>query len=60
MYQLLLSLIAIAAPLDCVHAAEMLEIAANNPIQSQRLEITRVEVAHTDPMCFDIKDAKDD
>jgi hypothetical protein len=60
MYQLLLSLIAIAAPLDCEHALEMIDIAENNPIQSQRLEIIRVVVAHTDPMCFDVKDAQVD
>ena len=52
MYQILLSLIAIGAPLDCEHAAELLDIAANNPDKSERLEIARVVVAHTNPMCF--------
>ena len=60
MYQILLSLIAIGAPLDCEHAAELLEIASNNPSRSERLEITRGVVAHTNPMCFKSKDAKAD
>ena len=58
MYQILLSLIAIGAPLDCEHAAELLDIAANNPDKSEQLEITKVVVAHTNPMCFG--DAKAD
>ena len=58
MYHILLSLIAIGAPLDCEHAAELLENVTNNPDRSERLELTRVIVAHTDPMCF--KDAKAD
>ena len=59
MYNILLSLIAIGAPLDCEHAAELLENVTNNPNRSERLELTRVIVAHTDPVCFP-KDAKDD
>ena len=59
MYQILLSLIAIGAPLDCEHAAELLENVTNNPNKSERLEITRVIIAHTDPMCFP-EDAKAD
>ena len=58
MYQLLLSLIAIGAPLDCENAAELIDTAHNNPDKSEQLEITRVVIAHTDPMCF--KDAKAD
>jgi len=58
MYQILLSLIVIGAPLDCEHASELLDSASNNPNRSERLEITRVVVAHTDPVCF--KDAKAD
>ena len=58
MYQILLSLIVIGAPLDCDHAAELLDSAKNNPNRSERLEISRVVVAHTDPVCF--KDAKAD
>ena len=52
MYHILLSLIAIGAPLDCDHAAELLEQTANNPNRSEKLELTRVIVAHTDPVCF--------
>jgi len=59
MYQILLSLIVIGAPLDCDHADELLDIASNNPDKSEQLEITRVVVAHTNPMCFP-KDAKAD
>ena len=60
MYHILLSLIVIGAPLDCEHAAELLENVSNNPDRSERLELTRVIVAHTDPMCFKSKDAKAD
>ena len=58
MYHILLSLIVIGAPLDCETAAELLDSVSNNPNKSEILEITRVVVAHTDPMCF--KDAKAD
>jgi len=58
MYQILLSLIVIGAPLDCETAAELIDTAGNNPNKSEQLEITRVVVAHTNPMCF--KDAKAD
>ena len=59
MYHILLSLIAIGAPLDCDHAAELLESVTNNPNRSERLELTRVIIAHTDQMCFP-EDAKAD
>ena len=59
MHHIFLSLIAIGAPLDCDHAAELLENVANHPNRSEKLELTRVIVAHTDPMCFP-KDAKAD
>ena len=59
MYHILLSLIVIGAPLDCDHAAELIDTARNNPNTSEQLEITRVVIAHTDPMCFP-KDAKAD
>ena len=52
MYHILLSLIAIGAPLDCEHAAELIDTARNNPNKSERLELTRVIIAHTDPACF--------
>ena len=58
MYHILLSLIAIGAPLDCDHASELIDSARNNPDKSEQLEIVRVVIAHTDPMCF--KDAKAD
>jgi len=58
MYQILLSLIVIGAPLDCETSAELLDSASNNPDKSERLEIARVVIAHTDPVCFE--DAKDD
>ena len=52
MYHILLSLIAIGAPLDCEHAAELLDSASNNPDKSERLEIARVVIAHTYPVGF--------
>ena len=42
MYQILLSLIVIGAPLDCETAAELIDTAGNNPNKSEQLEITRV------------------
>ena len=60
MYHILLSLIAIGAPLDCETAAELIDTARNNPNKSEQLEIARVVVAHTDPVCFKSKDAKAD
>ena len=60
MYQILLSLIVIGAPLDCEHAAELIDTVRNNPDVSEQLEITRVVVAHTNPMCFKSKDANAD
>ena len=58
MYHILLSLIAIGAPLDCEYSAELLDSVSNNPNRSERLELTRVVVAHTNPVCF--KDAQVD
>jgi len=52
MYHILLSLIAIGAPLDCETAAELLDSVSNNSDRSERLEIARVVIAHTDPVCF--------
>ena len=56
MYMMLLSLIAIGAPLDCEHAAELIDSARNNPNKSEQLEIVRVVIAHTAPACFPPKD----
>ena len=58
MYHILLSLIAIGAPLDCEHSAELLDSVGKNPNRSERLELTRVVVAHTNSVCF--KDAQVD
>ena len=58
MSNILLSLIALGAPLNCDHASELIDSARNNPDKSEQLEIVRVVIAHTDPMCF--KDAKAD
>ena len=60
MYHILLSLIAIGAPLDCDHASELIDSARNNPDKSEQLEIARVVVEQTDPMCFKSKEAKAD
>ena len=56
MYLMLLSLIAIGAPLDCDHAAGLIDTTRNNPNKSEQLEIVRVVIAHTDPACFPPKD----
>ena len=48
MYHILLSLIAIGAPLDCDHASELIDSARNNPDKSEQLEIVRVVIAHTE------------
>ena len=53
---MLLSLIAIGAPLDCDHAAELIDTTRNNPNKSEQLEIVRGVKAHTDPACFPPKD----
>ena len=53
MYHILLSLIAIGAPLDCETAAELLDSVSKNPDKSEQLEITKVVIAHTDPVCFE-------
>ena len=52
MYQILLSLIVIGAPLDCETASELIDSASNNPDKSEQLEITRVVVAHTRSSMF--------
>ena len=57
MYNLLLSLIALGAPINCEDANELLSLV--RPFDPKRLEMVRVIVAHTDPVCF-VEDAKDD
>ena len=59
MYNILMKLVLLGAPLNCEHASELIDSARNNPDKSEQLEITRVVIAHTDPMCFP-KDAKAD
>ncbi len=59
MYHILLSLIAIGAPLSCEHTAELLDAVADHPNTTERLEVIEVIVAHTDPDCFS-EDAKAD
>ena len=58
MYHILLSLIAIGAPLDCETSAELLDSVSKNPDKSEQLEIAKVVISHTDPVCFG--DAKAD
>tara|TARA_B100000945_G_scaffold252912_1_gene209848 strand:- start:892 stop:1044 length:153 start_codon:yes stop_codon:yes gene_type:complete len=45
------------APLDCETAAELIDSSRNNPDITEQLEIARVVVTHTDPVCFKSKDA---
>ena len=56
MYNILLSLIALGAPLNCDDANELLSIV--RPFDPNRLEMVKVIIAHTDPVCFE--DAKAD
>jgi len=57
MYNLLLSLIALGAPINCEDANELLSLV--RPFDPKRLEMVRVIVAHTDPVCF-VEDAQVD
>ena len=56
MYNILASLIALGAPLNCADANELLSLI--RPFDPQRLEMVKVIVVHTDPVCFE--DAKAD
>jgi len=56
MYNILAKLILLGAPLNCADANELLSLV--RPFDPNRLEMTRVIIAHTDPVCFE--DAKDD
>ena len=56
MSNILLSLIALGAPLNCDDANELLSLV--KPFDPQRLEMVKVIVVHTDPVCFE--DAKAD
>ena len=56
MYNILSMLIVLGAPLNCADANELLSLI--RPFDPQRLEMVRVIIAHTDPVCFE--DAKAD
>ena len=56
MYNILAMLITLGAPLNCDDANELLSLV--KPFDPQRLEMVKVIVVHTDPVCFE--DAKAD
>ena len=56
MYNILAMLITLGAPLNCDDANELLSLI--RPFDPQRLEMVKVIVVHTDPVCFE--DAKAD
>ena len=56
MYNILAKLILLGAPLNCADAIVLLSLV--RPFDPERLEMTRVIFAHTDPVCFE--DAKAD
>ena len=56
MYSILMKLVLLGAPLNCVEANELLSLV--EPFNPDRLEMTRIIIAHTDPVCFE--DAKAD
>jgi len=51
MYNILAKLILLGAPLNCADANELLSLV--RPFDPERLEMTRVIIAHTDPVCFE-------
>ena len=51
MYSILMKLVLLGAPLNCVEANELLSLV--EPFDANRLEMTRVFFAHTDPVCFE-------
>jgi len=51
MYSILMKLVLLGAPLNCADANELLSLV--RPFDPNRLEMTRVIVAHTDPVCFE-------
>ena len=56
MYNILMKLVLLGAPLNCADANELLSLV--RPFDPDRLEMTIIIIAHTDPVCFE--DAKDD
>ena len=51
MYSILMKLALLGAPLNCVEANELLSLV--EPFDPNRLEMTRVIIAHTNPVCFE-------
>jgi len=51
MYSILMKLVLLGAPLNCADANELLSLV--RPFDPNRLEMTRVIIAHTDPVCFE-------
>ena len=51
MYSILMKLVLLGAPLNCAEANELLSLV--NPFDPNRLEMTKVIIAHTDPVCFE-------
>ena len=56
MYSILMKLVLLGAPLNCADANELLSLVKT--YDPNRLEMTRVIIAHTDSVCFE--DAKAD
>ena len=51
MYSILMKLVLLGAPLNCADANELLSLV--KPFDPNRLEMTKVIIAHTDPVCFE-------
>jgi CRISPR/Cas system-associated protein Csm6 len=51
MYSILMKLVLLGAPLNCAEANELLSLV--KPFDPNRLEMTKVIIAHTDPVCFE-------
>ena len=51
MYSILMKLVLLGSPLNCVEANELLSLV--EPFDPNRLEMTRVIIAHTYPVCFE-------
>ena len=51
MYSILMKLVLLGSPLNCVEANELLSLV--EPFDPNRLEMTRVIIAQTAPVCFE-------
>ena len=51
MYNILMSLVVLGSPLNCDDANELLSLVKS--YDPNRLEMTRVIIAHTDSVCFE-------